>query len=269
MTFTTSKYQELFSQTWPISSPKAVIVIAHGLGEHSGRYKHVAEFLNQHGYSVVALDHQGHGQSVGQKGHIESFENYIADLFDFIELTKKDNQDKEIYLLGHSMGGLIATGYVLRYSNVDKVIISAPPYGVPGKSAQMQLKIGAFLGKFLPKTSTSNNLDASTVCSTKSVVDAYIADELVHDKITLGWGKAFLDEQNYIRKHIAEIELPLLMLLPQADVITDPIVTDYYFKQMPQNNKSIKYYPDSFHEVLNEEVDGPKALQDIVDWLAK
>ena len=267
MTFTTSKNQELFSQTWPVSSPKAVIVIAHGLGEHSGRYKHVAEFLNQHGYSVAALDHQGHGQSIGQKGHIDSFEDYISDLYDFIQITKKENPDKELYLLGHSMGGLIATGYVLRHSNVDKVIISAPPYGVSGKSAQIQLKIGAFLGKFFPKTSTSNNLDASNVCSTQSVVDAYIADELVHDQISLGWGRAFLNEQNYIRENLVNIDIPLLMLLPQADVITDPKTTDECFKQMPQDNKTIKYYPNSFHEVLNEEIDGPRALAHIIEWL--
>ena len=268
MTFTTSKKQELFSQTWPVSTPKAIVVIAHGLGEHSGRYQHVAEFLNQHAYSVTALDHQGHGQSPGQKGHINSFEDYIADLYDFIELTKEQNPNQEIYLLGHSMGGLIATGYVLRHKNIDKVIISAPPYGVPGKGAQIQLKIGAFFGKFLSKTSVPNNLNASTVCSTQSVVDAYIADDLVHDQITLGWGRAFLTEQKYILSNLGRINTPLLMLLPQADIITDPVATDNCFKQMPQENKTIKYYPDSFHEVLNEEIDGPRALQDIIEWLA-
>ncbi len=267
MTFTTSNKQELFYQTWPVENSKAVIVIAHGLGEHSGRYSHVADFLNAHSYTVAALDHQGHGQSPGQKGHITSFEDYIADLYDFIEITKQQNSNKPIYLLGHSMGGLIATGYVLRHENIDKVIISAPPYGVPGKSAQIQLKIGAFLGKFFSKASVPNNLDAATVCSTQSVVDAYIADDLVHDQITLGWGRAFLTEQKYILRNLDRINIPLLMLLPQADVITDPIATDMCFKQMPQDNKTIKYYPKSFHEVLNEEHDGPKALQDILDWI--
>ena len=268
MKFNTSKNQELFYQTWSIQEPKAVVVIAHGLGEHSGRYQHVAEFLNQNGYSVTALDHEGHGQSPGQKGHISSFEDYISDLYDFVELTKQQSPNQAIYLLGHSMGGLIASGYVLRHKNINKVIISAPPYGVPGKSAQIQLKIGAFLGRFFPKASTSNNLDASTVCSTQSVVDAYIADELVHDQISLGWGRAFLKEQTYIRENLVNIDIPLLMLLPQADVITDPKITDECFKQMSQKNKTIKYYPNSFHEVLNEELDGPKALQDIIDWLS-
>ena len=268
MKFTTTNKQELFYQTWLVDSPKAVLVIAHGLGEHSGRYQQVAEFLNQNSYSVSALDHQGHGQSPGQKGHISSFEDYIDDLYDFVELTKQQNPNKAIYLLGHSMGGLIATGYVLRYKNIDKAIISAPPYGVPGKNAQIQLKIGAFIGKFFPKASVSNNLDASTVCSTQSVVDAYIADELVHDQITLGWGKAFITEQKFIRNNLSNIDTPLLMLLPQADVITEPTATAECFKQMPQENKSIKCYPNSFHEVLNEEIDGPKALQDIIEWLS-
>lgn len=267
MKFTTRTKQELYYQTWQVDSPKAVFVIAHGLGEHSGRYSDVAKFLNANSYTVTALDHQGHGQSPGQKGHINSFEDYIADLFDFIELTKQEYPNKSIYLLGHSMGGLIATGYVLRHKNIDKVIISAPPYGVPGKAAQIQLKIGAFLGRFMPKASTSNNLDASTVCSTQSVVDAYIADELVHDQITLGWGRAFVAEQKFILHNLSKIDATLLMLLPQADVITDPRTTDECFKKMSQENKTIKYYPSSFHEVLNEDVDGPKALQDILEWL--
>jgi len=257
---------KIFYRHWLVESPKAVIIIAHGLGEHSGRYEKVAGQLNQEGFSVYALDHQGHGQSSGPKGHINSFTDYHADLKQLIILANNENSGLKNYLLGHSMGGLIATGYVLRNSDFDGVIISAPAYGVPGKAANMQLKIGALIGRLLPNVSLSNKIDAKFVCSTDSVVEAYISDPLVHDQISLGWGKALLDEQKFVQTHLSEIKIPVLMLVPQADKLTDHSLTEKWFESI-QADKEIHCYPNSYHEVLNEAVEGALAMSTMLDWL--
>ena len=258
----------LYYQQWLIDAPKAIIVIAHGLGEHSGRYEHVAKFFNDNSYSVYALDHRGHGQSDGAKGHVNNFSEYSDDLHNFIDLVKTNNPDMDIHLLGHSMGGLIATGYCLRYQDVKSVVITAPPYGVPGASNRIQLKIGAFLGKFLPETSLSNKIDPTVLCHSEKVVQAYVDDPLVHDIITLGWGRAYLAEQKFVSDNLQRLTLPSFLIIPQSDVVTDPLVSEAWFKRFPQGNKKLKCFPDSFHEVLNEESDGQEALQDIIAWLS-
>lgn len=258
---------KIFYQSWKVESPRAVIVIAHGLGEHSGRYEKIAARLNQEEFSVYALDHQGHGQSSGAKGHVLAFTDYHLDLKKLTDIAIAENADKKCFLLGHSMGGLIATGYVLRHNDFDGVIISAPAYGVPGKAANQQLKIGAFIGRFLPTVSLSNKIDAKFVCSTEAVVEAYINDPLVHDKITLGWGRAILDEQHYVHEHLSELKIPLLMLVPQSDKLTDHAVTEKWFELFPAN-KEIHCYPNSYHEVLNEAVEGQQAISTIIQWLS-
>lgn len=259
---------KLFYRAWTVDSPKALVVIAHGLGEHSGRYQNVAELLNELNYSVYALDHRGHGQSEGQKGHVGSFSEYHSDLHAFIQMTKNENPGLDCFLLGHSMGGLIATGYALRHKDIKGLIISAPAYGVPGKSANVQLKIGAVVGRFFPSVALANKIDPSFVCSTKSVVDAYIQDPLVHDQITLGWGRALLKEQKYVHEHLSELKLPVLMLVPQSDKLTDHTVTEHWFTLIPDAHKDIECYKDSYHEVLNEEVEGTQAMMRIADWLS-
>jgi len=258
--------KNIFYRNWLVASPKALIVIAHGLGEHSGRYEKIATQFNQEGFSVYALDHQGHGQSDGSKGHIDAFTDYHSDLYQLVNLAKEENSGLKSYLLGHSMGGLIATGYVLRKPDFDGVIISAPAYGVPGMAANIQLKIGALLGRLLPNQALANKIDAKYVCSSEAVVRAYIDDPLVHDQITLGWGKALLDEQKYVHNHLTNMTIPLLMLVPQADKLTDHTVTEKWFEIIPAH-KEIHCYPDSYHEVLNEEIEGAQAMSTMLEWL--
>ncbi|NNC96450.1 MAG: alpha/beta hydrolase [Gammaproteobacteria bacterium] len=267
MHFKNSADQKIFYQSWLVNQARAVIVIAHGLGEHSGRYQHIAEALNAENYSVYALDHQGHGQSEGKQGHVHAFSDYHTDLQQLVAMTKNENPNIPCHLLGHSMGGLIATGYALRHSDVDSLIVSAPAFGVPGKAANMQLKIGAFLGRFLSDTALSNKIDPAYVCSTQTVVDAYVNDPLVHDQITLGWGRALVAEQKYIHEHLHELHIPFLLLVPQCDKLTDHTVTENWFTLVPDGNKEMEIYPDSYHEVLNEAKEGPEAVQKIIHWL--
>ena len=241
----TSDGLKIFRRDWLLESPKASVVLVHGLGEHSGRYEHVAKSLNDAGYSVFSLDHRGHGLSEGQKGHVNTFEDYIKDVHSVVQFAKERHPGVAVMMLGHSMGGMIATGYALRHLDIKSLIISAPPYGVPGKSANLQLKLGALVGKLFPKIGLSNQLDPSHVCKKPEVVKNYIEDDLVHDQISLGWGTAFVKEQKFIHANIQKLSIPYLLLLAKQDLITDCAVAESLFTKVGSENKKLVVYPDS------------------------
>jgi alpha-beta hydrolase superfamily lysophospholipase len=108
----------IYWQSWsPDGEPKAVLLIAHGVGEHSGRYQNVVEFFVPRGYAIYALDHRGHGKSDGERVSVESYGQYVDDLKTFFNLVRGWAPGKEIYLVGHSMGASISTAYTARYQD--------------------------------------------------------------------------------------------------------------------------------------------------------
>jgi alpha-beta hydrolase superfamily lysophospholipase len=120
----------IFRRTWPVDGPHHVVVLVHGYGEHIGRYDHVAQALLDHGAAVYGLDHQGHGRSDGERVHIEDFADLTADLHRVVEAARADHPDTPIVMIGHSMGGLIATLYTEEHPDeLVALVLSAPTLG--------------------------------------------------------------------------------------------------------------------------------------------
>lgn len=259
----------LYAQSWLVEQPRALVVISHGLGEHGGRYAHVAEYLNVAGFAVYALDHRGHGQSEGQRGHIESFRLYGEDLHVFIGELRERHPGLALHLLGHSMGGLIASAYVLRYSGVTSLVLSAPAYAACAWHKQLQVYLGQYLAVLLPRMGMSNGINAAAISRSDAVVQAYVNDPLVHDRVSPAWGAAFYREQQFIAGHANRLSLPVLMLLAGADRLTDSRLSQRRFQQFASCDKQLEIYADAFHEILNEQDEQPLALAAIVDWLLR
>ncbi len=118
---------EIFFQSWKAESPRGILVISHGLGEHSGRYKYLLEHLKGKRISVYALDHRGHGRSSGRRGHVMDFGEYTADLAYFINFARDEYPGIRIFLLGHSMGGIIAMNYAIAHQDVLAGLILSSP----------------------------------------------------------------------------------------------------------------------------------------------
>lgn len=248
-----SPKEKLFYRQWPVTSPKAVVVISHGLGEHSGRYEHVADFLNQRGMIVYAIDHRGHGKSAGIRGHVENFSQYTEDLGLLISELQMQHEGLPFHLLGHSMGGLIATGYALRYETViASLVLSSPAYGVIGLANKISLRLAPLLVLLAPTMSLSNGLDAKAVSRDPSVVESYQADPLVHDRVTPTWARAFYAEQRFVAREIARLAVPTLMLVAGADSLADPDKALALFERITGEDKDLQVYPQSFHEIFNE-----------------
>ncbi len=256
----------IYLRKWEVQDAKANLYIAHGLGEHGGRYEHLALHFNQLGFNVYAHDHQGHGKSSGTRGHINSFTDYSDDLKMVIETTTKKNAIN--YLLGHSLGGVIASGFLLRYPTlISKSIISAPGFEKKVPPNAFKASIGKLLANLFPKLTLWNEIEAEWICSTKEVVEIYKNDPLVHDRVSTKFFTSFLDESNFIKNNISKISTPTLMLIPGSDIIVNHEVSKNLFASFASDKNKLVEYPDSYHELLNEESVRSLAYKEIEDWL--
>ncbi|AMX02867.1 alpha/beta hydrolase [Microbulbifer thermotolerans] len=257
----------LHYRCWWVEGALGVVVIAHGLGEHGGRYRQLAQFLNSAGFSVYALDHYGHGLSEGRRGHIEDFAFYSEDLHHFIRLVKKDNSGRTLHLLGHSMGGVIACGTAIRFGGIDSLILSAP--GIRGceEPAGVELWLVRRLVSLLPRLALPNRVDPRWLSHDESVVESYNTDDLVYGRISLQWFDAFLREREYLYPRLAQITEPCLMLLPDSDRIVDSATSRDWFAHLGSKSKVLELFPNAYHEVFNEPEDGPRARELLLEHL--
>ncbi len=256
----------IYLRKWEVQDAKANLYIAHGLGEHGGRYEHLAIHFNHLGYNVYAHDHKGHGRSSGTRGHIGSFADYSDDLKTIIETTAKDGATN--FLLGHSLGGVIASGFLLRFpSLINKAIISAPGFEKKTPPNAIKASIGKLLSNLFPKLTLWNEIEAEWICSSKEVVDIYKSDPLVHDRVSTKFFTSFLAESDFIKNNISKINTPTLMLIPGSDIIVNHEVSKKLFRSFTSKKNKLVEYPNSYHELLNEESVRSLAYKEIEDWL--
>lgn len=256
---------KFYGQIWEATKTKAVVVIAHGMGEHSGRYKHVAEKLTGNGFSVVALDHFGHGKTEGKRGHNPNFEAVLESVSIIIEKAKALFLKKPIFLYGHSMGGNVVANYVLRKKHDLKGVIATSPFlKLAFNPPALKLFAGKLLQNIVPSLTMGNELDANALSRDKNEVKKYVDDPLVHSKISPNFSIKFIETGNWAIENANKLETPMLFLHGTADSITD-----YKGSKAFANNSdkaSLKLYEGGYHELHNDTCK-EDMLQDVVDWL--
>ena len=170
---------DIYYQTWlPEGEPKASLLLVHGLAEHCGRYMNVVNHLVPSGYAAYGIDHIGHGKSDGDRVFVDRFQDYIDTLKSFFDLVRKWQPEKPVYLIGHSMGGLIGAAYLLEYQDeLAGAVLSAPGVKIPDNISQTTILMGKALSIIAPKAGVIQ-LDATSVSRDPVVVDAYVNDPL-------------------------------------------------------------------------------------------
>lgn len=244
-----------------VENAKAVVLIVHGLAEHCGRYDYVVSKLNNYKYSVYRFDNRGHGKSGGKKIYIDDYNKFPSDVDEMVDLIKSENENLPIFILGHSMGGMIATLYGIKYPNrVDGIILSAgvtvDKAGIMSSNCNLK-----------PDEMVDNAL-SNLICSIKDVVDDYNNDPLVAKEIS---GSMFIqcnEAIKYIEENSHKFEYPTLILHGGEDKIVYPEDSKILFNDICSKYKKLKIYKGMYHEILNE-ANKDEVLMDINNWIRK
>lgn len=259
---------KLFWQSWqPDGDPKASVVLAHGIGEHSGRYQHVGEALAAAHYALYAHDHRGFGRSEGERGKITRYDDLLDDVGLMISIAENADPSDKTFLYGHSLGGQIALKCAIQHpERIDGLIASGPHIRLRFKPPLAQVMIARVLGSVMPGTVLDTTFDNSIISRDPVVVEAYTNDPLVHHRISLGLGKGMLDAADYILRHADKLTVPLLLLHGAADRLTDPAGTRECCERAGSKDKTFTAYEGLHHEIHNEP-EKERVLGDIVKWL--
>ncbi len=267
-TFTASDGLTIFHQAWqPNGDPTAVVLLFHGLGEHSGRYGHVAAALVERGCAVHALDHRGHGRSEGKRVFVKDYAEFQRDLVHFRTLVEEQHPGLPLFVLGHSMGGNLAMGHVLDHqAGVRGLALSGAALAVtPDVSPALQ-KVAGVLAKVAPGL-RPQGLDANGVSRDPAVVQAYLSDPLVYSgKVSAGLAGALFGAIDRFPARFAELRLPLLIMHGTADRLVP--VSGSRALEAGATNATVTshYYEGLFHEIFNEP-ERQQVIDDLLAWL--
>jgi acylglycerol lipase len=259
---------EIYYQAWiPGGSVKAVLLVVHGIGEHSGRYLNVVNHFVPLGYAVYGLDHIGHGRSGGRREYVKRFEDFTITLSIFRDIVKAAQPGKPVFLLGHSLGGLIATFYLLDHqADFKGAIISAPAIKISDNISKTTIIAGKILSFLAPNTGVLL-LDSNSVSSDPAVVAAYVNDPLVfHGKIPARLGAELLKATIRVTAEVEKISLPFITLQGTADKLVEPSGAQMLYDRSSSKDKTIKFYEGFYHEVFNEP-GRDRVLEDVESWL--
>lgn len=267
-TFTSFDGTNLFFREWNIKDPQANILVVHGLGEHSGRYSALANDFKNAGFSVFSFDLRGHGKSDGRRGHIMNFHEYLYDTDNFKQMLLK-RSSKPLFILGHSMGGLIAFNFAIKNpTNITGLVTSGPLFKISAKVPEWKKKLGVFLSNRIPSLSMSNGLNPNHLSHAQKVVHAYIKDPLVHTKVTARWFTEITGAMEETFKIAARLNMPVLMLHGGNDLLTDPKGSEDVFSLLTVRDKTLKLYDGYYHEIYNE-IERQRPVNDTIEWIRK
>jgi alpha-beta hydrolase superfamily lysophospholipase len=256
-----------FYNAWfPEGDLVELLIISHGLGEHSGRYNFVVDHYVPQGYAVFALDHLGHGKTEGVRGHVDGFSQYDADLADFITFAFARVPLKSATLLGHSLGAVIAHHYMLQGdTRIKRLILSSPGYVKKVPPPAVKVFLGKVLAKVLPKLTMGNEIDVHDICREPKIVDAYVNDPLVHGKVSARFFTSFLEAMEQIDS-AERLPCPVLYVVALGDHIVSAVDSKRVFDRLKNTNKKWIGYEDFYHEIFNEN-ERERVFADVDAWL--
>ena len=252
-------------------NPKALVVLVHGLGEHTARYAHVGKALARAGYALVGFDLRGHGKSGGPRGHASSLDAYMQDIHQFLSLMEQRFPALPHFLYGHSLGGLLALTYAIQYgAGLKGVIATGPALRSSLQEQKAKVAMVRLLGSLVPAMTLQSGLDAATVSRDVAVVEAYRNDPLVHDNASLGFGKAALTAIDLCFARARDFSAPLLIMHGTGDKINFFSGSEDFARLVSEAGRDVtlRLWNDLYHEIHNEP-EKEEVLQFMIEWLDK
>lgn len=261
---------DIYAQGWePEQLPaKGVVCLVHGIGEHTGRFEHVAQALTEGGYVLMGADWRGHGRSTGKRGHVPSMEAILKDIDRVLEDALHRYEGLPLFLYGQSLGAIMVLYYSLkRKPHICGIIATSPALRSSLDEQPVKIMAARVLGSVIPGLTLHSGLLPQDLSRDEATVRAYINDPMVHYRMSLGFGKKLLEARTWTLEHAAELELPLLLMHGKADNIAYPSGSIDFAAPIDEKCTLI-LWDDAFHELHNEP-EREEVLKVIISWLDK
>lgn len=254
---------------WTCMSPKAVIILVHGMGGYSGRFFEMGPCLAKSGFQVYAIEQQGHGESPTVKGHVDNFKLYTRDLKSLVNIARSANAGKKIFVFGESMGGLITLDFAIHHQKlIDGIILMSP--AVKDKLPMtISKKLDIFFSSiFNPLKYFSAQFDAGMFTRDKVMAKRINSDPLELRAFTAKFYQAILKAMIFVNMMPWRIRLPVFEILGGNDLMVDAKAGEKFFKKIASKDKTLKWYPQMYH-ALYVDKDREQVFRDMVEWLNK
>lgn len=268
--FTARDGTNLVLVDWPLERGpvRGVVLIVHGLGEHAWRYAHVAERLNSWGFVVRGYDQYGHGESMGPRGALTHTDRLVQDLAEVVDESRIHmHATTPLIILGHSLGGLVAARFVAQALRpVEGLVLSSPAFDA-GFGVLQKLLL-AVLPRVAPDLRVGNGLDPELLSHDASMVAAYRADPLVHDRIAARLAAFIANSGPLTLAGAAQWAVPTLLMYAGADGVVRPAGSQAFAQAAPAEVVSTKCFDGLYHELFNESLDDREAVfAHLREWL--
>ena len=259
---------KIFTRHWePEGSPKASLVICHGVNSHGGQYIRAGEEFASRGFAVTTLDLRGRGRSDGERFYIESIDEYVSDLSLALEEARARHPDLPLYLLGHSAGGVTSTTYALDYQErIDGLICESFAFRVFAPNLALKLLEGA--SHVLPHAHVLR-LKMEDFSRDPEWVAQLNADPLTLDEVQpVSTVAAFARAGERFEREFGKISLPVLILHGTQDKATRPDGSEQFFNEAGSTDKTLKLYEGYYHDLLND-LGRDTVFEDIDAWISE
>ncbi|WP_299439369.1 alpha/beta hydrolase [uncultured Aquimarina sp.] len=260
------KKHKLFGQYWLPEDSKAMVVLVHGMGEHSSRYAdYVIPQLLEKNIGVITYDNFGHGKSGGKRGHCPSYEALIEVIDVVYRKSKEIAGDLPVFLYGHSMGGNLVINYVMRNNGeIAGAILTSPFLRLAFQPPAWKLTMGKLFQKIAPSITLPSGLDVQAISRVTEEVEKYKNDPLVHDKVSSNFSIPVIDAGEWAIAHASQLEKPILLVHGTADQITDYNASLEFAKKT--DHVEFVSFDDGYHELHND-IEKEKFIKKIISWI--
>jgi lysophospholipase len=241
------------------------VLLVHGMSEHGQCYQHVAEWMVARGWNVVVPDLRGHGQSGGDHIHVNDFSEYVADLKQVFDASGLRSQNT--VLVGHSMGGLISARFVQQFPDcVSALALLSPLLGVRVRISPFTVALARLVSLVRPRSRFRKRTKREDSTRNQEALSRGEADPLIRESVTAAWYFAMRHALRSVWDVAGQISCPILVLQAGSDLIVDPEAPQGWLQRVASADKSLRIFPDHYHELLNE-LDWSNTLADMLDWL--
>jgi alpha-beta hydrolase superfamily lysophospholipase len=265
--FSTPDNTLLYSRLYENENAQSHILLVHGFGEHSGRYEALIAHLLGKGHSVTVYDQRGHGKSAGLYGHVDRFAQYEEDLDFMVSVVNSHNESQKLFLVAHSMGGLVALRYLMRQPwAVMGAVISAPLVEIATKVPAHKRFIAKMSAALAPRMRMANEINPSVLSRDAEIGRAYAADPLVGKMVSTRWFSEALKAMDELKRSAPQIIHPVLVMHGSEDKLANVEATKNLFVNVGSADKRMKIYEGYYHELFNEP-EKQEIYERVTDWL--